>query len=69
MTDPDLIEARSIIGKLQSALDAAQARIRSTEATMEQLNMRLIAANEHNDELESMLWRVQAMLPNADVSP
>ncbi len=67
MTDPDLIEARSIIGKLQSALDTAQARIRATEATMEQLNMRLIAANEHNDALESMLWRLQAMQSNADV--
>ena len=61
LTDPDLVEARMTIAALQTALDAANARVREAEARVGQLNLRLAAANERADELEHALWRLQAM--------
>lgn len=51
MRVPDFVEARLTISALQAALG----------------NMRLIAANDRADELESALWRLRALQADADV--
>jgi len=54
-------EARATIATLQRALDVAHARVRDLETSNATLNLRLVAAHERADELESALWRLQAL--------
>ena len=68
MTDPDFIEARVTIATLQRALEIAHDRLREREMDNATLNLRLVAANDRADELESALWRLQALHASADIS-